>query len=235
MITDSGTTQSVKPLSPNDSLVERAHRLGGHMKDASTAPGGKKPALGKAIKSVILIAIGILIAFPLFSMSYYTMVRTSTPEFCASCHEIKPAVRAWRESTHVNNAAGVVVDCMDCHLPAPQDMFDFFFAKSYHGIKDVAIHFLAGEYDREKARKSAYAAFDNDQCQKCHRNLLNMPDSRGAMLAHRSVIYARAGYEKQCVDCHYDLVHDDKIAVMYRQYRKLPYQAKGLRVEKLGI
>ena len=205
------------------------------MNEAENVSMHKKPARGRIIKAVILIGIGILIAFPLFSMSYYTMVRTSTPEFCASCHEIKPAVRAWRESTHVNNAAGVVVDCMDCHLPAPQDMFDFFFAKSYHGIKDVAIHFLAGEYDREKARKSAYAAFDNDQCQKCHRNLLNMPDSRGAMLAHRSVLYARAGYEKQCVDCHYDLVHNDKIAVMYRQYRRLPYQAKGLRVEKLGI
>lgn len=52
-------------------------------------------------------------------MTYYTMVRTSTPEFCASCHEIKPAVVAWRSSTHTNNASGVVVDCMDCHLPAP--------------------------------------------------------------------------------------------------------------------
>jgi len=205
------------------------------MKEAGTEPEGKKPALGRAIKSIILIAIGILIAFPLFSVGYYTMVRTSTPGFCASCHEIKPAVRAWRESTHVNNAAGVVADCMDCHLPAPQNTFDFFFAKSYHGLKDVAIHFLAGEYDRVRARNNAYAAFENTECQKCHRNLLNMPDSRGAMLAHRSVIYAREGYEKKCIDCHYDLVHNDKTAVMYRQYRKLPYQAKGLRVEKLGI
>ena len=205
------------------------------MGKAEAEPKGKRPKLAGSVKALILIAIGILIAFPLFSMSYYTMVRTSTPEFCASCHEIKPAVRAWRESTHVNNAVGVMVDCMDCHLPAPQDTFDFFFAKSYHGLKDVAVHFFVKEYDREKARQSAYASFDNDQCQKCHRNLLNMPDSRGAMLAHRSVIYARAGYEKKCVDCHYDLVHNDKIAVMYRQYRKLPYQAKGLRVEKLGI
>ena len=46
--------------------------------------------------------------------------------------------------------------------------------------------------------------------------------------------YARAGYEKKCIDCHYDLVHNDKEAVMYRQLRKAPYQAKGLRVEKLG-
>ena len=67
----------------------------------------------KWIIPAVLVGVGIVIAFPLFSMSYYTMVRTSTPEFCASCHEIKPAVVAWRSSTHTNNAAGVVVDCMD--------------------------------------------------------------------------------------------------------------------------
>jgi nitrate/TMAO reductase-like tetraheme cytochrome c subunit len=179
--------------------------------------------------AAVLVCVGILIAFPLFSMSDYTMVRTSTPEFCASCHEIKPAVVAWRSSTHTNNAAGVVVDCMDCHLPAPQDTFDFFFAKTYHGIKDVVIHFFEDEYDREKARETAYAAFDNDQCQKCHRNLLYMPNKRGAMLAHRSVVYARPGYEKKCIDCHYDLVHSERGLVMFRQMRKIPYQAKGLR------
>ena len=189
----------------------------------------KKPFWKRAIKPAILIALGILIAFPLFSMSYFTMVRTSTPDFCASCHEIKPAVVAWRSSTHTNNAAGVVVDCMDCHLPAPQDTFDFFFAKTYHGIKDVVIHFISGDYDREKARNNAYAAFDNRECQKCHRNLLNMPYQRGAMLAHRSVLYARPGYEKKCVDCHYDLVHSERGLVMFRQSRKVPYQAKGLK------
>jgi cytochrome c-type protein NapC/trimethylamine-N-oxide reductase cytochrome c-type subunit TorC len=86
----------------------------------------------KFIKPAIFIVIGIIVAFPLFSISYYTMVRTSTPDFCASCHEIKPAVVAWRSSTHTNNASGVVVDCMDCHLPAPANTFDFFFAKTYH-------------------------------------------------------------------------------------------------------
>jgi cytochrome c-type protein NapC/trimethylamine-N-oxide reductase cytochrome c-type subunit TorC len=189
----------------------------------------KKPFWKIAIKPAIFVALGILIAFPLFSISYYTMVRTSTPDFCASCHEIKPAVVAWRSSTHVNNASGVVVDCMDCHLPAPQNTFDFFFAKTYHGIKDVAIHFLGGEYDREKARNNAYAAFENSECQKCHRNVLNMPYKRGAMLAHRSVLYARPGYEKKCVDCHYDLVHSERGRVMFRQTRDVPYQAKGLR------
>ena len=111
----------------------------------------------------------------------------------------------------------------------PRTPSTFSFAKSYHGLKDVAVHFFKGEYDREKARESAYAAFDNDQCQKCHRNLLHMPTKRGAMLAHRSVVYARPGYEKKCVDCHYDLVHSERGLVMFRQTRKVPYQAKGLR------
>ena len=189
----------------------------------------------KTIVTTALIVLGIAIGFPLFSMTYYTMVRTSTPEFCASCHEIKPAVRAWRASTHANNAVGVVADCMDCHLPAPQNTFDFFFAKTYHGIKDVVLHFTEERYDREAARNHAYASFKNDQCQKCHRNLLTIPNRRGAMLAHRTVLYARPGYEKSCVDCHYDLVHTDKLYVMFRQYRKLPYQAKGLKQEKFGL
>ena len=189
----------------------------------------KKPFWKRAIRPAILIFIGTLVAFPLFSMSYYTMVRTSTPDFCASCHEIKPAVVAWRSSTHTNNASGVVVDCMDCHLPAPQNTFDFFFAKTYHGIKDYVVHFFGDEYDQEKARNKARAAFRNSECQKCHRNLLNMPYKRGAMLAHRSVLYARPGYEKKCVDCHYDLVHSERGLVMFRQTRKVPYQAKGLR------
>jgi len=49
------------------------------------------------------------------------------------------------------------------------------------------------------------------------------------MLAHRSVLYARPGYEKKCIDCHYDLVHSERGLVMFRQTRNVPYQAKGLR------
>jgi cytochrome c-type protein NapC/trimethylamine-N-oxide reductase cytochrome c-type subunit TorC len=189
--------------------------------------------MNRYAKVVIWVAVGVVVAFPLFSMTYFTMVRTSTPGFCASCHEIKPAVQEWRNSTHVNNASGVVADCMDCHLPAPHDTFDFFFAKTYHGAKDVVKHFIIEEYDREKNRKAAYEFFDNDQCQKCHRNLLYMPYKRGAMRAHRSVIFARPGHEKRCVDCHYDLVHNDRLTVTFRQYGNLPYQAKGLRLEDL--
>ncbi|MCF8063527.1 MAG: NapC/NirT family cytochrome c, partial [Deltaproteobacteria bacterium] len=113
------------------------------------------------------------------------------------------------------------------HLPAPHDTFNFFYAKTAHGIKDVVVHFIQDEYDHEENRQAAYASFKNEQCQKCHRNLLHIPDKRGAMLAHRAVVYARPGYEKRCVDCHRDLVHNRRALYEYKQLKE-PYRGLGL-------
>lgn len=197
------------------------------MKEATNSLGTAKPAWRKLVKPAIYIALGIVIAFPLFSITYYTMVRTTTPQFCAICHEIQFAYNTWKTSTHVNNAQGFVADCMDCHLPAPYDTYEFFYAKTAHGIKDIIIHFFQEEYDHEKNRQKAYASFNNDQCQKCHRNLLYIPNQRGAMLAHRAVVYARPGYEKRCVDCHKNLVHNARQLYQYKQYRDT-YRGLGL-------
>jgi cytochrome c-type protein NapC/trimethylamine-N-oxide reductase cytochrome c-type subunit TorC len=41
------------------------------------------------------------------------------------------------------------------------------------------------------------------------------------------VVYARPGYEKQCVDCHKNLVHNPKEFHAYKQYR-VPYRGLGL-------
>jgi len=196
-------------------------------KEAALPADDRKPLWKRGILPILFIGIGIIIAFPLFSITYYTMVRTSTPGFCASCHEIEPAYQAWKMSTHVNNAQGFVADCMDCHLPAPHDTFNFFFTKTAHGIKDVVIHFTGKPYDRGKNRQAAYASFKNEQCQKCHRNILNIPDKRGAMLAHRDVLYPRPGYEKRCVDCHRNLVHNDSPIYRYKQYQTT-YRGLGL-------
>jgi len=186
-----------------------------------------KPLFLKILKPVLLISIGILIAFPIFSITYFTMVRTTTPQFCALCHEIQFAYNTWKTSSHVNNAQGFVADCMDCHLPAPYDTIDFFYAKTAHGIKDVVLHFVQKEYDHKKNRQAAYNSFKNKQCQKCHRNILYIPDKRGAMLAHRSVLYARPGYEKRCIDCHKDLVHNERQIYQYKQFKE-PYRGLGL-------
>ena len=181
------------------------------------------------LKPLLWILTGMVVAFPVFSMTYYTMVRTSTPEFCSTCHEIRPAYQAWMTSTHRNNAQGIVADCMDCHLPAPHDTVNFFYAKTLHGLKDIVVHLATGgdAYDRGEQRLAAYASLSSAQCQKCHRNILNIPNNRGAMLAHQSVINPRPGYEKECTDCHRNLVHVDRAQYQYKQYAP-PYRATGL-------
>jgi len=186
----------------------------------------------KVLKPLLWVTVGIILAFPLFSLTYYTMVRTSTPHFCASyCHEIRPAYDAWLTSSHVNNGQGIVADCMDCHLPPPQDTFNFFYAKTLHGLKDIFVHFQKGSkaYDRHENRLKAYRSIENDQCQKCHRNILLIPNKRGAMLAHRTVLYPRPGYEKKCVDCHYNLVHVDRPYYNFKQYEG-EYRGGGARI-----
>jgi len=106
---------------------------------------------------------------------------------------------------------------MDCHLPAPHDTVDFFFTKTMHGIKDVFVHLTEapGSYDRQKNKMAAYASFKNDQCLKCHRNIEYLPGKRGAMLAHKQVLYPMPGYEKKCVDCHRNLVHVKRTEYTY--------------------
>jgi cytochrome c-type protein NapC/trimethylamine-N-oxide reductase cytochrome c-type subunit TorC len=46
------------------------------------------------------------------------------------------------------------------------------------------------------------------------------------MLAHRSVLYARPGYEKKCLDCHRNLVHRPTGFYRYKQLEP-PYRGLG--------
>lgn len=143
-----------------------------------------------------------------FALSHRVMMVTSSPSFCASCHEIRPAHRSWLMSSHRMNDRGVVVKCIDCHLPEPSQFVSFFWAKTRHGLRDLYGHFLGDEYDRDLAKVRARASIPNSRCQRCHEDLLATGMTRGAMLAHRAVLYPkREGYEKTCHQCHENLVH----------------------------
>lgn len=168
----------------------------------------------KYLKEILLIVLGGVLVFPVFIMTNYAMFQTSTPRFCASCHEIRPAYNEWQMSSHVNNARGVVADCMDCHLPPFRQTLNFYYKKVYHGSKDVVAHLVGGPYDRLENRIRAYEDIENGSCLECHGNLLNIPNRRGAMLAHKTVLYPRQGYEKKCTQCHDNLVH--KPSPLYR-------------------
>lgn len=159
------------------------------------------------MKSIFILCLGGVLGVSVFLITHITMLKTSTPEFCASCHEIRPAYNEWKTSSHAVNDKGVVAVCKDCHMPQPEHTARFFYTKTIHGIKDVFGHLVGGDYDRHESRLAAYESIDNSYCMSCHKNILYISNKRGAMLAHRTVLYPRAGYEKKCTDCHQNLVH----------------------------
>lgn len=62
----------------------------------------------KVNKKRLLIAIGVL--FVLFVVFLFTSVAiTERPEFCLTCHNMRPYYKAWRESAHKD------VNCLNCH------------------------------------------------------------------------------------------------------------------------
>ncbi|WP_029898948.1 cytochrome c3 family protein [Desulfohalovibrio reitneri] len=182
-------------------------------------------------RTIGLVVLGLVLGAPIFHFTIVAMAETSTPEFCGTCHEIQPAVENWSTSTHANNERGVVADCMDCHIPPPENVAQFVYLKSKHGLRDITSHLINGPegYDREEAREGAWGEIENEWCMRCHDRLLDMPNKRGAMLAHRSVLYARPGNEKKCTDCHYNLVHVDRGFHEYANLREVPYRSPGLR------
>jgi len=42
---------------------------------------------------------------------------SSTDDFCASCHVHPNSTTTWRQGAHFDNKSGVVVHCVECHLP----------------------------------------------------------------------------------------------------------------------
>ena len=64
-------------------------------------------------KNVFFILVGIFIVI-LFRMS---MDYTSTNTFCESCHIHPQATTSWRLGAHYDNSSGVLVGCVECHLP----------------------------------------------------------------------------------------------------------------------
>ncbi len=79
--------------------------------------------------------LGIILSIILFYSGNKVMKITSTNKYCISCHIHPTADQSWKMSTHHNNSSGVIVNCVDCHLPPKGE--GYFFAKAKTGLKDL--------------------------------------------------------------------------------------------------
>lgn len=137
------------------------------------------------------------------------MKPVSTSEYCGGkCHEMNTAYQSWELSAHGSNKYGIRVKCVDCHLPSKDRFFTHIAAKGYAGAKDTYKHYFGGEYDLEKQRQKVIADLPNRRCMNCHDDLLALPGTPGARIAHMVVVVQPDAPENKCVSCHEDTGHE---------------------------
>lgn len=141
--------------------------------------------------------------------------RTSTNEFCTSCHSMAsmPADPHFQQSAHVANSVGVHPSCGDCHIPR-NNWFVETYTHVRSGIRD-AIAEMTTNFDdqrgwearrRELAREvhDTMRAQGNVTCRSCHEPASIKPASQTGQVVHASL---PEGNKVACVDCHRNVVH----------------------------
>jgi nitrate/TMAO reductase-like tetraheme cytochrome c subunit len=166
-------------------------------------------------KRFYIIAGTLFLLFCLFS--YFAVELTSTPAFCASCHEMKPAYDTWKLSTHYNVEKGKKqATCRDCHVPPWTKPVHVLWIKAYHGMKDVYKHFTDGEEIHtagyhDNMRFHAPHGMDNSSCLACHADIYKKTYD-GYDNIHKALRFNSAS---KCAVCHSGMVHMQKGYVPY--------------------
>lgn len=154
------------------------------------------------------IAILALVAGVVVLAGLVAVPLTNHPNFCASCHTIRPSVQSWEQSTHKD------VTCVDCHVRP--GIHGFIRDKVFAGIKDVIITFLGTPTEPFDLR----AQVDSQVCLRCHRAILRVSEVSqrdlpspvndiGLIMSHRKHMEAFSGRGKGegCTTCHARVVH----------------------------
>ncbi|MBN1342350.1 MAG: SUMF1/EgtB/PvdO family nonheme iron enzyme [Phycisphaerae bacterium] len=132
---------------------------------------------------------------------------TSRDHFCEICHVHPHATESWKLSTHYRNPSGVIVHCVDCHLPPGGPAY------LYHKIR-LGGRDLYGKLFRDvnaidwNERSKLEHALDytfEAGCLKCHHDLFPPGLSERGATNHRQ--YQKDPGAKPCIDCHLHVGH----------------------------
>lgn len=132
---------------------------------------------------------------------------TSRDGFCELCHVHPQATESWKLSTHYSNPSGVIVHCVDCHLPPGGPAY--LYQKVRLGGHDLFVK-LFGDVDaidwEEKSKLEHALDYTFEAgCLKCHHDLFPPGLSERGTTNHRD--YQKDPGAKPCIDCHLHVGH----------------------------
>jgi cytochrome c nitrite reductase small subunit len=145
-----------------------------------------------ALTGGILILLGALLGLSGFTFSYArgASYLSNDPETCVNCHIMRDQYDAWRVSSHRN-----VATCNDCHTP--HDFLGKWITKGINGFNH-GLAFTTGNYPEVIHIRDYNAAIAQENCVSCHLTLVGQ------------VYGYHADTERQCVDCHGNVGHQNR-------------------------
>jgi len=168
----------------------------------------------KIIKSKLFL--GFCLGLLVLSVFFQTIEYTSTDQFCESCHVHPHVTVSWKKSTHFDNKAGMVVHCVECHLP-PKGV-KYYSEKARLGIKDIYGKIFKDEFNWDEKSRLEHAVNFNykSACLKCHQNLFPLQLTKKGEEAH--LHYSQNPETIRCLNCHLFVGHFSKQAQVTMQF-----------------
>ena len=159
-------------------------------------------------RATLLILTGSVLGIVLLLAAHEGSRLSSTDTFCESCHVHPRSTISWKLSTHYKNKTGMVIHCVDCHLP-PEGL-PYYTEKAWTGSRDIYGKLFkdVSKIDWEAKAVLEYArtyTYD-ESCLRCHQDLYSLNLSSKGIQAHENYVRNR---EKgiRCINCHLYVGH----------------------------
>lgn len=156
-----------------------------------------------------LVPLGAAAIVVFLSLS---MARTSTTDYCMSCHEMKKYKEELEKSSHAVDKDKKPIDCRQCHIPdsiGPK----YFTVKTYLGMRDMFIHYFGDpdNLDRRKMQIFARRFVPDENCLACHPDLYkdtqDQEISAIGKLSHDAYLGKNGNTKRGCAGCHMNMAH----------------------------
>lgn len=137
---------------------------------------------------------------------------TASDRFCSSCHSHPHVTDTWKQSTHYKNRSGVIVHCVQCHLP-PGGV-RYLTEKARLGVRDLWGELFkdpaAIDWELKSTLAHAVTYTYDASCTACHAELFS--DSLSVKGTDAHVYYYHKKGEVRCINCHLHVGHYSTLA-----------------------
>ncbi len=160
-------------------------------------------------KFLIWFSPGLILGIVLVLGSGVLIEKTSTNEFCMSCHIHPGADNSWKKSVHYITKSGYRVGCAECHLPPKGE--GFLWAKATTGLRDLWSYWTkdSASFDWDAKGKLEHARFHTyeSSCTNCHENLFPPELTKEGEDAHLYYRQTKKTPDLHCINCHLNAGH----------------------------